>query len=176
MITTERLTMRKPVNNDWEDIHDYMQHGTIQEYMPQTPTDFTENDARTKVASLQTLRDSDDAEAWVVEHIEDDTVIGIVDEDITIPHRTARLGYHLSPAYQRRGLMTEALKAIITDGFANNIHKFTAEIAAANKASRRFIESLGFREEGNLRAELFIKGSFHDVKRYGLIEEEWNHE
>ncbi len=174
IMRTPRLTLREPAKQDWEDIYDYMQHGSIQEYMPQTPKDYTKQDAKNKVSSLQELNAQDDAKAWVIEHNETTTVIGIIDEKLALQHRKARLGYHISPDYQRRGLMTEALQTVIQQGFNDNVHKFTAEIASQNHASRQFIESLGFKDEGTLRAELFIKGSFHDVHRYGLIEQEWD--
>lgn len=175
--TTKRLHLREPRDSDWEDIHKYMQYGTVQAYMPNEPIDYGEKDAREKISSLQNLISQDDANAWVIEHKESSRVIGIIDEQLFLHHRKARLGYHISPEYQRQGLMTEALEELITHGFNHkNVHKYTAEIASDNQPSRSFIESIGFKEEGSLRAELFIKGQFHDIIHYGLLADEWNND
>jgi ribosomal-protein-alanine N-acetyltransferase len=58
------------------------------------------------------------------------------------------IGYDLAVAYWRRGIMTEALHAMLHYGFATlNLHRIEAVTTPENYASRRLLEKLGFRLE-----------------------------
>ncbi|HPJ01666.1 MAG TPA: GNAT family N-acetyltransferase [Candidatus Limiplasma sp.] len=73
------------------------------------------------------------------------------------------LGYRLDEQLQGKGLMTQALNAVIRFGFETlGLHRIEANIMPRNLASRRVLEKCGFREEGISRKYLKINGVWED--------------
>ncbi|MDD3243378.1 MAG: GNAT family protein [Eubacteriales bacterium] len=58
------------------------------------------------------------------------------------------LGFVLSRAYQRRGIMTEAVEAVLKALFERGAQRVYACCFTDNEASRRLIEKCGFAREG----------------------------
>ena len=86
----------------------------------------------------------------------------------------AELGYVLGREHWGRGLMHEALSALISYAFETcALRRVEAEVNPANDPSNRLLQKLGFRKEGLLRQRWFDKGSAHDTNIYGLLGEEW---
>ena len=84
------------------------------------------------------------------------------------------LGYELNPSAQRQGLMREALKKILTWGFARGqLHRVEALIHPDNQASLGLAAQLGFKVEGRLREVAFWNESRHDMLQLGLLQPEW---
>lgn len=88
-------------------------------------------------------------------------------------NRTAYLGYWLSPDYQRKGIISAALDALIARHLDNNeIHRFVIKCAVDNSASNRVAIRCGFSHEGVLRKAELLNGVFHDQNIYGLTRQE----
>ena len=86
----------------------------------------------------------------------------------------AELGYVLGRSYWGRGIMREALVAVINCAFgAYGLRRLEAEVDPLNQASSRLLESLGFTREGQLRKRWVDKGVAHDTIIYGLLKDEW---
>ncbi len=93
---------------------------------------------------------------------------------INTAYASASLGYDLSPQYWGRGIMTEALDALLCRGFsALGLNRISALTYPDNSRSIRVLSGLGFRTEGLLREFGFWKGSFHDMSLHSLLEREW---
>jgi len=87
----------------------------------------------------------------------------------------AELGYVLGRSYWGRGLMREALTAVIDCAFgAYALRRLEAEVDPANRASSGLLERLGFSREGQLRKRWIDKGVAHDTIIYGLLSDEWH--
>jgi [ribosomal protein S5]-alanine N-acetyltransferase len=86
----------------------------------------------------------------------------------------AELGYVLARACWGRGLMKEALVAVVGAAFTRmGLRRLEAEVDPRNSASGRSLQSLGFTREGVLRQRWVAKGEAHDVEAYGLLRHEW---
>jgi len=86
----------------------------------------------------------------------------------------AELGYALGRAYWGRGLMHEALEALIGSAFAvMGLRRLEAEVDTRNRSSARLLRRLGFTREGLLRQRWVTKGEVKDVEMYGLLRDEW---
>ncbi len=80
------------------------------------------------------------------------------------------IGYDLSRPYWRRGIMTEALEAVIEFGFERmGLNRIEAVVFVENVASHRLLEKLRFEREGVLRDYEFLKGRFVDMVMYSLL-------
>jgi [ribosomal protein S5]-alanine N-acetyltransferase len=87
----------------------------------------------------------------------------------------AELGYVLGRTYWGRGIMREALVAVINCAFgAYGLRRLEAEVDPLNQASSRLLEGLGFVREGQLRQRWVDKGLAHDTIIYGLLSDEWH--
>ena len=70
--------------------------------------------------------------------------------------------------------MTEAVKAAIDFGFSNMpLNRIEARCDLENIASARVLEKVGMKFEGLLRQHIYSKGSYHDMKMYSILKQEW---
>lgn len=89
--------------------------------------------------------------------------------------RYAEIGYELNRVYWRRGIMFEAVSAILTYGFTElELHRIEATIDIANEASKGLLLKLGFTYEGNLRERYFFRDRFEDEHYFGLLRHQWH--
>lgn len=86
----------------------------------------------------------------------------------------ARVGYDLLREHRRRGLMTEAMRAILAYGFDRmSLHRVEALTDPRNVPSIRLLERLGFRREGTLRENTHFRGRFVDDALFSLLARDW---
>ena len=92
-------------------------------------------------------------------------------------HRRAEIGYVLiEERWKRLGLMTEALKFVISFGFNQlNLIRMEACISPENKASLSIIQKFNFQQEGLLRQHYTPKGSSfpEDSILFALLESDY---
>ncbi|MCD6062637.1 MAG: N-acetyltransferase [Flavipsychrobacter sp.] len=90
-------------------------------------------------------------------------------------HSRAEIGYGIDiESYKRKGLMKEALKAILHYGFDEmGLHRVEAFAGPANIASISLLEGLGFTKEGLLRGHYCKDGDIQDSACYGLLKPEF---
>lgn len=90
-------------------------------------------------------------------------------------HRRAEIGYALhSDEHKRKGLMSEALLAILKYGFDEmNLHRVEALTDPENTASQKLLANFGFVKEGILRQHYVIDGVPTDSVAYSLLKPEF---
>ncbi|HRB00603.1 MAG TPA: GNAT family N-acetyltransferase [Ignavibacteria bacterium] len=85
-------------------------------------------------------------------------------------HLRAEIGYELSKEFWGKGIMTEALQAIIEFGFTGmKLHSIEANIDPENLGSVKILEKLGFVREGYFKDSFLFQGKFTDTSSYSLI-------
>ena len=84
--------------------------------------------------------------------------------------QSCQLGYALDESFQGRGLMHEALRAVIDQAFSLslNLHRIQAAVRPDNLRSVGVVQRLGFRDEGLARDYLYIDGAWRDHRIYTL--------
>ena len=112
---------------------------------------------------------------WGIARKEDNKIIGTCGYSGWKKNRLrAEIGYELSQAYWRQGIMTKALGAVIRYGFEKmQLNRIEATVMLPNIASMKLLEKLGFQEEGILRERGFWKGNFHDLKMFSLLKKDY---
>ncbi len=89
-------------------------------------------------------------------------------------HARAELGYVLSREHWGKGLMPEAVRAIIRFGFRRmDLNRIQARCMAENTASARVMQKAGMTYEGTLRESEFIKGAYRDMEVYAILRREF---
>jgi ribosomal-protein-alanine N-acetyltransferase len=88
--------------------------------------------------------------------------------------RFAILGYDLARPYWHRGLMSEAVAAVLRLGFERmGLHRVEATVMAGNTASATLLDRAGFQREGVMRERVLKRGVFRDLWMFGITEAEW---
>ena len=86
----------------------------------------------------------------------------------------AEIEYCIGTAFQRKGLATEATRAIIKYGFEKiNLHKVQICTKTINKPSQRVIEKCGFTYEGTLRDYFFMDNKYVGRLFYSILRGEF---
>lgn len=72
--------------------------------------------------------------------------------------------------YWHKGIGKDAV-LLMTDFAFNrlNLYKVTAGMASCNDGSFKLFESCGFKEEGRLKEQVFLNGSYYDIIKMGLL-------
>jgi ribosomal-protein-alanine N-acetyltransferase len=102
---------------------------------------------------------------WVLRAPAAGAVLGRVNitQIVRGPFQSCMLGYALDAAQQGRGLMHEALQAVLPYCFESlKLHRVQAGYLPTNLRSARLLARLGFRVEGLARDYLFIDGAWRD--------------
>ena len=88
-------------------------------------------------------------------------------------NKSAEVGYSLGRAYWNRGIMTEALRAVVADGFDRlKLNRIEAQHDLDNPASGHVMAHVGMQYEGTLRKRLVNKGKFVDVALYAILRDD----
>jgi len=89
-------------------------------------------------------------------------------------HHRAEIGYDLCPDAWGKGLMPEALQAIVRFGFEEmKLNRIEATVHVENMRSQWVLAKLGFQREGLLREYYCREGIYNDQVQYSLLKREW---
>jgi ribosomal-protein-serine acetyltransferase len=89
-------------------------------------------------------------------------------------NRKADIGYWLGAAYEGRGIMTRACRALVEYAFHElRLNRVEIYCAVDNHRSRRIPERLGFRQEGTHRQAEWVHDHFKDLVSYSALAAEW---
>ena len=110
--------------------------------------------------------------AFFVFRCDDDTLIGGV--NLSNVQRgvamSCSLGYWIGVMHARRGLMTDALGALLPFVFVKlSLHRLEAACLPTNLASERLLRKLGFCQEGYARRYLRINGAWRDHLLFAML-------
>ncbi|MEA2554180.1 MAG: [ribosomal protein S5]-alanine N-acetyltransferase [Fimbriimonadaceae bacterium] len=90
------------------------------------------------------------------------------------PEQTAILGYGIARILEGRGLMSEAVLAVLKFAFDDlDLHRIEAYYAPANERSGALLNRCGFESEGMMRGSLLINGQWVDHVLTSLINPNW---
>lgn len=89
-------------------------------------------------------------------------------------NRIGHIGYWLSITYTGQGIMTEAVRRLISYGFEDlALNRIEIRCATENQKSRHIPERLGFTEEGTIREGEWLYDHFVDHAIYGMLSKDW---
>jgi ribosomal-protein-alanine N-acetyltransferase len=86
--------------------------------------------------------------------------------------KTAEIGYWIGEPFWGRGIVTEAVKAVVPVAFERfDIARIQAGVLGCNPASARVLEKCGFVREAVLKDAIFKKGRLMDEIMYARFRE-----
>ncbi|MBF31503.1 MAG: GNAT family N-acetyltransferase [Aequorivita vladivostokensis] len=144
IIITERLNLRKIVPADLDRVYFLRSNTDINKYIKRPP-----QTRETAIAHIQLLDGnlkSDKAIAWGITTKESNVLIGsICLWNFSEDKKTAEVGYDLDPEYQGKGIMGEALKAVLDYGFnQRGFETIEAYTDYRNIPSKKLLKRHGF--------------------------------
>ncbi|MFY9605975.1 MAG: GNAT family protein [Thermoplasmata archaeon] len=175
-LETERLVLKEITLKDarW-----YFEHFNIKEIAEGQdhpgPRNMKESRAELKLYFMDVFRTKRGIR-WGITIKGDDKLIGSAGfyKWVQPGRYQAEMGYDLNPAFWGKGIMTEALSAIIQYGFDYmGLHRIEVLVSRQNKRSQSLVRRLGFRKEGVLRDHYFVEGRFSDDVIFSLLKEDW---
>ncbi len=149
-LITERLNLRKVLPTDVDRVFYFRSDKEINKYIKRPPQ--THEMATAHIEKLTSNLMTDKAIAWGITTKESNDLIGsICLWNFSEDKKTAEVGYDLDPEFQGKGIMSEALKAVLKFGFEiRGFETIEAYTDYRNTPSKKLLKLHGFiPSEGN---------------------------
>ncbi len=120
----------------------------------------------------QALRDGTGHMFFIFERKSDELIGGCQLSNIRqgVAQSAASLGYWTGQRFAGKGLMTDAVVAVVRHAFDRmGLHRIEAACLPTNDASRRVLTKAGFTAEGTARKYLKINGEWRDHLLFAVI-------
>lgn len=169
-IATSRLLLREVTIADSTELFFLRSDATVLKYLDKEPEKSIEETIAFIKRAKQDLENIDGI-LWGIVSKENNSIIGTISYwRMQKEHYRAEIGYALHPAQQGKGLMDEAMKAVLLYGFETmQLHSVEANVNPANTASINLLEKNGFVKEAHFRENYYHNGKFLDSAIYSLI-------
>lgn len=169
-IQTERLFLRRITNEDTPEVFVLRSDENVMKYIDRPRAKVAE-DAMALIEKINTAIDANEGINWGITLRGEKKVIGMISfHRIEKENYRGEIGYLLNTNYHRKGIMQEAIAAVLHFGFYHlNFHSIEAKINPANKASQQILEKNGFIKEGYFRENFYWEGNFLDTGVYSLL-------
>lgn len=169
-IRAKRLTIRPMTMRDVHDIYAYSRDEIVAKHVLWS-AHASLGETRGYVRSMIRRYRSCDPSSFAIEYNENHAVIGTIGfMSYKREHNSVEVGYSLAREYWNRGIMTEAVEAMINYGFEKlKLNRIEAQHEVDNPASGAVMRNAGMLYEGRLRQRLWNKGKFVDVELYAIL-------
>lgn len=173
-IQTDRLLLRKLTLHDAEAVFAYSRDPEVARHVL-WDAHRTIGESRAYIRYMLRRYRMTEPASWGIELKESGFIIGTIGFMwIQDDNRAAEVGYSLSRNYWGRGIMTEALGAVLDYSFNTlNLNRVEAIHELANPASGAVMRKCGMRREGTLREKLYNKGKYVDVDLYAILRKDF---
>jgi ribosomal-protein-alanine N-acetyltransferase len=170
VIETERLMLRELTDADVNEIFVFRSHPEIMRYLDRAP-DTSLDQAKGSIERNSKALHAGEGICWGISLKSEPKVIGtIAIWNITKEHHRGEIGYTLHPDHQAKGIMQEAMKAIVGYGFHTmKLHSFEANVNPENEASIKLLERSNFIKEAHFKENYFYDGRYLDSVIYSLL-------
>ena len=170
VIETKRIRLRKMTSEDAEELLKFYSNEKVYRY-----TDWYGPETLERSREVIDIWNKAFDDGWIMRFaIADkatDKIIGTIYLN-DFEGKRAEIGYELSEDYWRQGIMSEAIKEMLSLGFNQfGLMRIQAFVCEENTASREILKKFKFKEEGYLRQfECHcVTGECKDMYVYGLL-------
>ena len=175
-IETDRLTLRRYVETDYDDLLKLQSSPDVTRFLlydAKTPEQVKESLAG-RLADVPLDRDGQALTVAVIlretgQHVGEVTLFMN-----SVEHRTGEIGFVFHPEFHGRGYAAEASIELLRLGFeAFGMHRIIGRLDARNTGSAKLLERLGLRQEAHFVKNEFLKGEWTDELVYAMLADEW---
>ena len=170
LLETERLILRATVAGDVDEIFYLRSNAEVMKHIRKAPA-ATTDDAMAYIDRVNNSLASNGGISWAISLKDNTRLIGCIGLwRIEKEHYRGEIGYMLHPEQQGKGLMDEAMKAVLDYGFnVIGLHSVEGQINPTNIASQKILERNGFIREAYFRESYYYNGVFGDYAVYSLL-------
>lgn len=148
VLQTKRLTLRQLLPSDVPALKEWMPDKTMYTYWGKSAG---KTDKKPELLFEKTEKNTKSFH-WGIVLKESDKVIGEAWIYLIENNRMAKAAYRIAPAYQGKGMATEAMKAVIDFCFTHTeLQRIWTDVDIRNTGSWRVLEKCGFTREGLIR-------------------------
>ncbi len=170
IIETERLVLRQITNDDVNEIFELRSNPETMKYIPR-PLAKTTEDALEHIATIEDKIILNEGINWGITLKGNERLLGMIGFYRMQPENfRSEIGYMLLPEFHGKGIITEAVKRLITYGFNDlKLHSIEAVIDPENFPSEKVLQKCNFIKEAHLKESQFYEGKFLDKVIYSLL-------
>jgi len=170
ILSTERLVLRQINKSDANEVFSLRSDKEVMRYIDR-PLAASIDDAFELIQKINDLLGAGDGITWAITLKESPALTGTIGFwRMEKEHYRAEIGYLLHPALQGKGIMQEALTAVLSYGFQiMKLHSVIANVNPDNSASIKLLERNNFIREGYFKESYFYDGNFLDSAIYSLL-------
>ena len=170
-LRTERILLRKLDKTDAGEIFFLRSNEEVLRYLGKEPANSIA-EAENFIGAINKSIDENESILWGIAFLnEPTTIIGTICLwNFKKEHDRGEIGYILHPDHWRKGIMKEAINAVLDYGFTVlKMHSMEALLSPGNIASSAVLESTGFVKEGCLKESFYFRGEFGDTLIYSKL-------
>lgn len=173
-IQTKRLILKQATRTDAADMHTYLSNETVCRYMGIDAHESLE-ETKGEIKWYDDIFKEQTGIRWSISLKDDPTIIGSCGFlNLEKQHCRTEIGYELHQDHWRKGIMSEAIAAVLRYGFQEmNLNRIEAIIDPANTSSVQLLEKIDFVREGLLREYDFGQNGFDDVFMYSILKRDY---
>ncbi len=170
-LQTTRLELRQIHESDAKDLYVLRSDKRVMQYIDRPMAERIE-DALALINKIEESLKANEGITWGISLRNDSRLIGTIGFwRMDKPNYRAEIGYMLHPEMQGKGLMHEAISAVIKYGFENlNLHSIEANVNPLNVVSKKILEKNGFVREAYFKENYYYNGKFLDSLIYSLVD------
>jgi ribosomal-protein-alanine N-acetyltransferase len=170
LLETERLLLRRLTLEDAPEMFSMRSNAEAMKYICR-PVQTTIEEAKTQILKINEMVNFNDGIGWAVCFKHQKALIGTVSfHHIQKEHYRAEIGYMLQPDHWQKGIISEAVKAIIDYGFNElKFHSIEAHIDPSNIASEKVLQKFKFVKEAYYKENFYFDNRFLDTAVYSLL-------
>ena len=144
-LITDRLLLRQLCDADAHDIQMIRSDEQVNKFLGRTACDSLD-DAKKFIAKIEKGISNKESLYWVITLKGNEKLIGIICLwNFEAGKMKAEMGFELFPAYQGKGIMTEALSEVLSFGFKElKLKTITALTHPGNRPSIKLLQKAGF--------------------------------
>lgn len=174
-IETDRLILRKFNFTDAEDMLKFWVSKPEVQHMYAEPVYSTLTQVNELLQKYTDGYKSDDYFRWAIIDKATDCCMGqIAYYIVDTKNNFAEIEYCIGTDFQKKGFMTEAVKAVIKFGFEETkLHRIQISTKSINTPSRKVIEKCGFKHEGTFRDYFYFDGTYVDRVYFSMLDTEY---
>jgi RimJ/RimL family protein N-acetyltransferase len=174
VLETERLILRPFSMEDAPTVQKLAGDRAIAETTLMIPHPYPDGVAESWISSHAELFKHEKQAIYSIVIRENSVLIGAIALIFRRAHESAELAYWIGKPYWNNGYCTEAANEILRFGFQElGLNRIHAEYFSNNTASGRILEKIGMKYEGCLRQHVKKWDQFIDLKKYGILKEEY---
>jgi len=173
-ITTRQLVLRRFEARDWRDLLEFLSDEELFLYVEGRP--LGEEEILRWLEADQAVRLTTPQQPFClgIELPADNKLVGYLSLSFIDPPRLqAAVNLFIHRSFQRKGLATEALTALLDFCFNGiGLHRVLTSIDSRNAAADRLCQKAGLRREGEFLKDRFLDGQWANTRYYAMLTED----